>query len=208
MYLIIKYWEIAIAPFVILLIFSFLISKYTYCNRVPGSIKLLCVYSFFMSILWIWAVAKTLIDVLQIFGVILDVPTTFLGMTLLSLGNSLPDLTLNCALAKSGYGEMGIAGSIAGPLFNLLIGLGASMIKMTITQGDIPFQLFAHKHITIIIAGGVLFLNLLRLLIQSCILKFNMTKSVAIIGYILYILFFVGICLFTFVFIENPFMNS
>jgi sodium/potassium/calcium exchanger 6 len=55
-------------------------------------------------------------------------------MTLLSFGNSSPDLALNCALAKAGYGEMGLAGSIAGPLFNLLMGLGMSLIKNTIER--------------------------------------------------------------------------
>jgi len=55
-------------------------------------------------------------------------------MTLLSFGNSVPDLTLNIALAKKGYGEMGIAGSIAGPLFNVLVGLGIPLIKQTIEK--------------------------------------------------------------------------
>ena len=55
-------------------------------------------------------------------------------MTLLSFGNSVPDLTLNVALAKQGYGEMGIAGSIAGPLFNLLIGLGTSLIQTNLSE--------------------------------------------------------------------------
>jgi len=41
-------------------------------------------------------------------------------------------MSLNCALAKSGYGEMAIAGSIAGPLFNLMIGFGISSLKILI----------------------------------------------------------------------------
>ena len=64
----------------------------------------------------------------------LNIPNVFLAITLLSFGNSIPDLTLNVALAKRGYGEMGIAGSIAGPLFNLLIGLGTSLIQITIKK--------------------------------------------------------------------------
>jgi Ca2+/Na+ antiporter len=44
------------------------------------------------------------------------------------------DLSVNIALAKAGYGEMGIAGSIAGPLFNVLIGLGISLIKKNILE--------------------------------------------------------------------------
>jgi sodium/potassium/calcium exchanger 6 len=94
-----------------------------------------------MSVFWIWVTAKILVDVLNMFGVLFNLPSSFLGMTLLSFGNSAPgkllitlDFSLNCALARTGYGEMGIAGSIAGPLFNLLVGLGASMIKNTITS--------------------------------------------------------------------------
>ena len=87
-----------------------------------------------MSIFWIWITAKVLVDLLKTIGVILDISSDFLGMTLLSFGNSSPDLALNCALAKAGYGEMGLAGSIAGPLFNLLIGLGMSFVKNTIEE--------------------------------------------------------------------------
>ena len=87
-----------------------------------------------MSIFWIWTIAKILVDLLTTIGVLLNIPSSFLGMTLLSFGNSASDLSLNCALAKEGYGEMGISGSIGGPLFNTLIGLGSSMIKKTINK--------------------------------------------------------------------------
>ena len=43
-------------------------------------------------------------------------------------------MSLNCALARTGYGEMGITGSIAGPLFNLLIGLSTALIKLTLEK--------------------------------------------------------------------------
>jgi len=39
---------------------------------------------------------------------------------------------LDIALAKTGYGEMGIAGCIGGPLFNLLLGAGISLIRSNI----------------------------------------------------------------------------
>jgi len=41
---------------------------------------------------------------------------------------------LNCALAKTGYGEMGLAGSIAGPLFNMMIGFGFTILKKIINN--------------------------------------------------------------------------
>jgi sodium/potassium/calcium exchanger 6 len=87
-----------------------------------------------MSVLWIWMIAKVLVDILNTIGVIFNISSAFLGMTFLAFGNSAPDLTLNCSLARAGYGEMGLAGSIAGPLFNLLIGLGSAMIKNTLLR--------------------------------------------------------------------------
>jgi sodium/potassium/calcium exchanger 6 len=173
--------------------------KFTYRNRVPDSIKSLCLFTFVMSIFWIWYLANILIDILNVFGILYDVQPSFLAMTLLSLGNSLPDLSLNCALARAGFGEMGIAGSVAGPLFNMLIGLGASMIRKTI-NGPIEFEIFRFSRENLLIAFGILLLNLIRLLIQAAVLNFRLTKSVSIIGYILYALFFIGICIMTFIF--------
>ena len=81
------------------------------------------------------------LKLIPLFGEIFNIPTVFLGITLLAIGNSAPgklfitqDLSLNCALAKTGYAEMGISGSIAGPLFNLLIGLGISILKMVLAR--------------------------------------------------------------------------
>jgi Ca2+/Na+ antiporter len=153
-----------------------------------------------MSIIWIWFIAKILIQILDLIGLIFDIPAFFIGMTLLSFGNSLPDLTLNCALAKAGYGEMGLAGSIAGPLFNLLVGLGASLIKKNLKTGVIEFQLFKSSHIVILISILILAINLIRLIIQASFLKFRLNKYVSIVGYIIYTFFFISICLFTFVF--------
>ena len=85
-----------------------------------------------LSIFWILCISNFLVDILNVFGVIFNIPTSFLGMTLLAFGNSAPDLGVNISLAKSGYSEMAISGSIAGPLFNLLIGFGSSLIKQII----------------------------------------------------------------------------
>ncbi len=192
----------------VLLIISLLIMRLTYRNRLPKALTFLCLFAFVLSIFWIWGVAKVLIDILQVIGVLFNVPSSFLAMTLLSFGNSVPDLTLNSALARAGYGEMGIAGSIAGPLFNLLIGLGASLIKQTLMTGrPVDFNIYQYKYFPVMIAISLLILNLVRLLLQSICLKFNLTKTVSYLGYLLYIIFVVGICMFTFVYTENPFIS-
>jgi Ca2+/Na+ antiporter len=156
-----------------------------------------------MSIFWIWFLATNLVDSLKFIGVIFDIPSSFLAMTVLSFGNSIPDLSLNAALAKAGFGQMGIAGSIAGPLFNLLIGLGASLIRKCIKNGGtIEFEFFSHGNLVVIVAIAVLFMNLLRLMIQAYLIKFRLNKSVSAIGYVLYSLFFIAICVITFAFGE------
>jgi len=43
-----------------------------------------------MSIFWIWFIAKILMNVLNTLGLILHVPDSFLALTLLSFGNSVP----------------------------------------------------------------------------------------------------------------------
>jgi sodium/potassium/calcium exchanger 6 len=82
-----------------------------------------------MSLVWISFAADILIDLIQIFGLQTGVPTTLLGITFLTWGNSVCDLFANVAVTKRGYGEMAITGCYSSPLFNTLIGLGASAIK-------------------------------------------------------------------------------
>jgi Ca2+/Na+ antiporter len=41
-------------------------------------------------------------------------------------GNELGDYTADTAMTRRGFGEMAITGTIAGPLFNILVGLGAA----------------------------------------------------------------------------------
>lgn len=138
-----EYFYIPIIILLVLITLSVLLWCKTYSNKLPKNILLLCLISFIMSIFWIWFIANNLIDVIKSTGVIFNIPPVYLGMTLLALGNSVPgiicqltlDLTLNVSLAKTGYGEMGVAGSIAGPLFNILVGLGATLLKSNIVEG-------------------------------------------------------------------------
>ena len=53
-----------------------------------------------------------------------------LGLTLLSWGNSIGDAFASIAISKKGFGEMALTGCIAGPVFNLLLGLGLTTLKV------------------------------------------------------------------------------
>jgi sodium/potassium/calcium exchanger 6 len=182
-----------------LLILTAYIWKNTYRTRIPAYPTCLSIFAFVMSIFWIWCVARVLMDVLESIGTIFGIHKAFLGMTLLALGNSAPDLSINISLAKEGYGEMGIAGSIGGPLFNLLIGYGSALLKVTIERGEVPFTLFTSVTWINLFAGSMLFANLIRIYLQSYLYKFDLRKPVAYFGWCIYIIFIIVICCIVFI---------
>ena len=82
----------------------------------PNYPFIICISSILMSIIWIWFVANILIDLLTTLANLMNIPDIFLGMTILTYGNSVPDLILNLSFVKLGYGQMALSTSIAGPL--------------------------------------------------------------------------------------------
>jgi len=95
-------------------------------------LAIVSVVSFVMSIFWIWLFSNILIDLLNVLGLLTGLPTTLLGFTLLAWGNSIGDFMANTAIAKKGFLEMALTGCYAGPLFNILVGLGIPLIRMNI----------------------------------------------------------------------------
>ena len=130
---------------------------------------------------------------------LLNINKSFLGMTILTYGNSISDLMLNLSLVNLGYGEMALSGSIAGPLFNLLIGLGIPLIKLNIKNGEINIDIFNTTTKIGIICLIFLIGNLLTLGIQAKIHKYHLNIKFALIRYIFYFSFFIIICLITFI---------
>lgn len=89
--------------------------------------KFMCVSemaSFFMSMCWIYLLCEVIVTLLELIGLITGLPSSFLGLTILSWGNSLGDYFASVSISKSGFGEMAITGCMAGPVFNLMLGLG------------------------------------------------------------------------------------
>lgn len=109
---------------------------------------LFAVLAFLMSISWISFTSDVVIDLLEILGYILQVEPAVLGLTLLAWGNCLGDLNANVAMTKKGFGEMAVTGCMAGPIFNILMGLGVTFVFALINEtGDdavtaIPWSAF------------------------------------------------------------------
>ena len=61
-------------------------------------------------------------------GTLAHVEKGLLGLTILAWGNSIGDVQTNMAMAKRGLGNMAMTACIAGPIFNLLVGLGGGLL--------------------------------------------------------------------------------
>ncbi len=96
-----------------------------------GMMGVLVVFAFLTSVSWIINVANEIVTLLETLGLLLDVSSSILGLTVLAWGNSLGDLIADVTVAKEGYPAMAMGGVFAGPLFNLLIGLGLSLLVGT-----------------------------------------------------------------------------
>lgn len=113
-----------------------------------------------------------------------------MGITILAFGNSVGDLSLNISLAKSGYGEMALSGCISGPLFNILVGLGCSLIKLNVVYGNIKFDFYNKSNFISLFSGIFLFFNLIVLLIQTHYSGYIIKKYISYTGFALYAIYF------------------
>lgn len=93
-------------------------------GEIPSYFLFISILGTSVGILWTYVLSEMLIDMLNVYVIIFRLNNTFMGITILGIGNALPDALTTVALAKSGYAQMGITGSYAGQLFGLLIGFG------------------------------------------------------------------------------------
>lgn len=70
-----------------------------------------------------------------------NINQVLLGATVLAVGNTLADFFANSSLAAMGYGVMACTGSMAGQVFNFLIGFGCNTLKMTWNRTRMDFEL-------------------------------------------------------------------
>jgi Ca2+/Na+ antiporter len=97
--------------------------------------------AFLMCIVWFYLLCGELICILESMGRIMNIPSAYLGLTLLAWGNCVGDFFSIMALAKRGLGEMAIAGCYASPIFDMLVGLGLSTTLATTKIYPEPFVL-------------------------------------------------------------------
>ena len=95
--------------------------------------------AFFMCIVWIYMLAGELIVCLEVLGYVMEVPSAYLGLTVLAWGNCIGDWFTMASLARRGMGEMAVAGCYASPVFDVLFGLGLACTHASLKLYPEPF---------------------------------------------------------------------
>jgi Ca2+/Na+ antiporter len=99
------------------------------------------VFSFVMCCTWIYALAGELVSCLTAVGTIIGVPPIYMGLTVLAWGNSIGDLFSNISIARKDLGELAMSGCYAGPIFDILLGLGIALLTACSRSYPQPFTL-------------------------------------------------------------------
>lgn len=145
------------------------------------------VLSFCTSIIWISMVADQLVSVLQSMGVILGIPTFVLGATVLAWGNSVGDLVADIVMAQKGFPGSALSAAYAGPMMNMLIGMGIGLTVRCATIFPVAVEVAASK--SFLMAGGFLFLILYGSLIVLWIRKWTLDWWWGVVLVVIYLLF-------------------
>ncbi|KAI7869342.1 Sodium/calcium exchanger protein-domain-containing protein [Spinellus fusiger] len=92
----------------------------------PSWFWMLSFAGFYVALHWIFLLANQVVGLLQAFGKIFDISDAIMGLTVFALGNSIGDFVANTAIAKMGFPTMAISACYAGPLLNMVLGVGVS----------------------------------------------------------------------------------
>ena len=114
--------------------------------------------AFVNGILWMHALADELVGAFRAFGRVAGVRESLLGATVMAWGASAGDLAGIVATSRAGYARMAVTASVAGPLCQLSMGTGLSMVLVKLARG---------KRIEAKLAGNMRFLMAFGL--ASCV---------------------------------------
>jgi sodium/potassium/calcium exchanger 6 len=97
----------------------------------------IALYGFAIAATWIDTIADNLVNLLDFVGIILKIPAPIVGLTILAWGNSMGDLSANMTMARKGLANMAMTACFAGPLFNILVGLGLGFSSLAAQTGKV-----------------------------------------------------------------------
>ena len=193
--------------YVLAIIFCIYLYKKSYRSSLPKCEWILLISALIMSMIWIYTVTTILIQMVNDSQYLLpfEISKSFLIMTVLAVGNALPDFLIDCTLSTSGYAEMALSGTIGSPVFSLLFGFGLSLIKnFSLAENkEQEFDLlnFTPSTKVILCAMGGIFINLVHYMLIFSLVNYKVKRYVSYAGFCVFFTYLVSIVLVSFVFV-------
>ena len=205
-YVLYPHYIFIISYYALLVILGIFLYKKTYRGSLPNCEWLLLISALAMSMIWIYVITTILIQTVNDSKMLLpfEVSRPFLIMTILAVGNALPDFLVDVTLSKRGYAEMALSGAIGSPVFSLLFGFGLSLIK-TFGFSNKNAEEFNLLRLTpsnkvILCAMLGIFANLIYYMIVFSCVGFRAKKYVSFAGFFIFIEYLIAIVLVSFIF--------
>lgn len=158
-----------------------------YSDRTLSTLAMVrCSMGFTVSVMWIMTIVDEVVSILQTVGIIVGLSDAILGLTVFAVGNSLGDLVANITIAKLGHPVMAISACFAGPMLNLLLGIGISGTWL-LSDGNAHWDHTGAADIypidfnpTLLVSGLGLLLILIGTLIAVPMNNFELTRPIGI----------------------------
>jgi len=142
--------------------------------------------SFLVSLLYVAVLSLGLLILVERVGCTLSIDQTFVGLTVMAVGASLPDCIAMGTAALHGRGSMAMSGLIGSNIFDILFGL--SLPWLISIEFFSPIRMVSHH-----IFSGIesLIVALVCLVLSLVIHKMNLTATGAILPFLAFILYIV-----------------
>lgn len=171
--------------FVLYLVYLYFLSQQSKEDALEEKIELSigkCIFFIFLGgIMIVWGsdlAVKGASDLARIFGV----SERFIGLTIVALGTSLPELVTSVTAARKGNADIAIGNIVGSNIFNILFVLGISS-----TICNIPYVVsFRMDAVIAIIAGVLLWIFSIR--------KKKLTRSGGVVMLMAYAAYFIYLC--------------
>lgn len=118
---------------------------------------LISAIAFLGGVAWMDVCADEIVSIFQALGRILGLPESLLGGTIMCWAASMGDLAAMIAVVKRGMPNMAVTSCFAGPVFQLLCGLGCSLLFINVGRNqEVPIVLGGNLRLLFSFAVSVL----------------------------------------------------
>lgn len=153
----------------------------------PIGAAVVAIVGFIIAAMWIDTIASELVGMLNFLGILSGIPHSILGITILAWGNSMCDLSTNVAMARKGLSNMAMTACFAGPVFNLLMGIGVGFL----TYLGLTHQPYAAVELgpNILVGAVFIVLNCAMIIIVGLLNGFKLPRNYGMFTLVLYALY-------------------